>query len=369
MKKIFFASLLFIFFMRINIFAIDVPWEFEIFREADFGSQAMGKIKPHALEIVEHGENDWVKIATPGGVGWVNLLYTPAIKNLDEFFLPLGNNIAVFYRNLDTGYTYVHNPDRVFFAASLSKSNHALYTYALAERGEIDMYEVRTYTSRDEWGGTGIMRFLPFGTTYTVRELLGFSIQESDNAAFRMLERLTNGAKFSYRDFVSEIGADSRMIRDVLAQNTHARDAGLFMQKIYDYVESESLFGHYLKFDMLNTAQTSHPYFTRWEGSNGVGGEINIRMIRADYPLARKYGWARNAFHDAGIIYAPSPYILVVLSNMERGAHNIFEEVSLFVQNFNSRTFVSPIRLNAPVNGPKIFDEKNFDFSFKIFRK
>jgi hypothetical protein len=64
-------------------------------------------------------------------------------------------------------------------------------------------------------------------------------------------------------------------------------------------------------------------------------------MIETDYPLARKYGWARNAFHDSGIIYAPSPYVLVILSNMERGAHEIFAEISQFVQKFNKKTFRS----------------------------
>jgi beta-lactamase class A len=361
MRK-FIASLLAVSLMQIHVFAY-VPWVFEVYESADFGAPVVGRFNPQHIDIIEYGDADWVLAETRDGNGWINLRYTPAICRLDRHFEPLGGNIAVFYRNLDTGFTYVHNPDRVFFGASLSKSNHALYSYTLAERGVLDMYEVHTYTSRDEWGGTGIMRFMPFGTRFNTRELLGLSIQESDNAAFRMLNRLTANMQFSYRDFVMEIGADSRMIRDVISQNTHARDAGLFMQKIYDYTESESKYGHYLKFDMLNTAQTSHPHFTRWAGSNGVGGEVNIRMLESDYPLARKYGWAGNAFHDAGIVYAPSPYILVVLSNMERGAHDIFKDISRFVQDYNDRTFVSNVPLNAPMKGPEVYSGQSAHFA------
>jgi beta-lactamase class A len=263
----------------------------------------------------------------------------------------------VFYKNLDTGFIYTFNENRTFFAASLSKANHALYTFILAERGYIDMYQAHTYSAADAWGGTGTLRFMPTGLEFTTRELLGLSIRESDNAAFRMLLRLTQNAEFSYRDFVEEIGAEVRNIRDTFSQNTNARDKGRFMYEIFRYIEGDGAFAHYLRYDLLNTAQVSHPHFTRWYGSNGmgdtgIGTDVNIQMLRSDYPLARKYGWAGGAFHDAGIIYAPSPYILVVLSNMERGAHDIFEDISWFVQGFNNRTFVAPTILTAPPKGP-----------------
>lgn len=349
---------------------IFIPWSFEIYESPDFRSRVNGRFNAQHVKLrepatlihdtaLEFRVGDWVLVETEncGTHGWINLRYSPALCALDEFFSPLGRNIAVFYKNLDTGFTYTHNPERVFFAASLSKSNHAFYTFQLAERGFLDMYETHTYSSGDEWGGTGILRFTPLGTRFTTRELLGLSMQESDNAAFRMLLRLTENAEFTYHQFVEEIGADTRMMLDVFSQNTHARDAGLFMYRIFRYINGSSRYGHYLKYDMLNTAQTSHPHFTRWEGSNGMGDngwgtDVNIQMIRSDYPFARKYGWASGAFHDAGIVYAPSPYIIVILSNIERGAHNLFEEIGWFVQGFNHRTFVAPISLDAPKQGP-----------------
>jgi len=335
-----------------------IPWEFEIFAEPDFNSYVVGRLQSKQIEILEYSGN-WARVNSRLGQGWVNLVHTPAMCLLDDFFAPKGRNVAVFYKNLDTGFTYVYNPDRVFFAASLAKSNHALYAYALAELGLLDMRQVHTYTFQDSWGGTGILRFMPFGREFTTRELLGFSIRESDNAAFRMLVRLLEDKVPTYHEFVRQIGADARVIRDVFAQNTHARDAGLWMYAIFNYIESDSRFGHYLKADMLNTAPTSHPYFTRWEGSYGFsrpgvrGGTVDTRMLRANYPIARKYGWAGNSFHDAGIVYAPSPYILVILSNMERGAHDLFAEISWFMQDFNHRFFVAPTPANAPIKGPE----------------
>lgn len=119
------------------------------------------------------------------------------------------------------------------------------------------MYALHTYTLADEWGGTGTICFMLFGTQFTTRELLVYSVHEPDNVVFRMLVQMFEGVRLSYHDFVREIGADTRMIRDILAQNTHARDERLWMYAIYNYIESERQFGHYLKYDMLNTAQTS----------------------------------------------------------------------------------------------------------------
>jgi len=286
-------------------------------------------------------EHEYDPILMDRRTQWEELGLTPDTYELDEFFAAIGHNVSVFYKNLDTGFTYLHNPDRVFFAASLSKSNHALYVYALAELGLVDMNEVHFYTSGDRWGGTGVLRFEPFDSTFTTRELLGLSIQESDNAAYRMLIRMTTHTQPSYRDFVAEIGGNVRMIQNVISQNTNAHDAGLWMYSIFNYIESDSLYGHYLKYDLMNTAQTSHHYFDRWEGSYGRGGTVNVSMIQSDYPLARKYGWARNAFHDAAIVYATSPYILVILSNMDRGAHDLFEEISWVMQDFNYEWFAS----------------------------
>jgi|GEM_PF-851653 len=356
--KKFVLAIFFVFMMGVDVNAqVFMPWTFEVYDEADFGARDVGRFYAQFVDVLEYGAEDWVRVVTgDGSVGWVNMRHTPDFDELGAFFHRLGRNVSVFYKNLDTGFTYAHNPDRVFFAASFSKMTHAFYSFVMAERGWLDMYEVHTFGGGDMWGGTGIMQFMPFGTQFTTRELLGLSMRESDNAAFRMLVRMQEDAQVSYADFVREIGADTRMIRDIFAQNTHARDAGLWMYEIFNYIEGPSLFGHYLLYDMLNTAPTSHPHFTRWEyssgiGCNGWGTDVNTVMIRSDYPLARKYGWANGAFHDAGIVYAPSPYILVILSNMERGAHSLFEEISWFVQDFNHRTFVDPPLLNAPMHG------------------
>jgi len=264
----------------------------------------------------------------------------PDAYALYDFFAQFGYELAVFYKNLCTGFTFSHNPDRIFFGASLSKINHALYVYNLAENGFIDMYAVHTFTAQDYWGGTGIIRFKPAGTRFTTRELLAHSIIYSCNVAYRMLVRLTAYMAPSYESFARGLGAYTGFVRDVISQNASANDMAVWMYAVHNYLESDSRYGHYLRYDLMNVALTSHPYFTRWYGSFGVGGDVDVSLIQSDYPMARKYGWSINAFHDVAIVYGASPYILVVLTNMDRGAHDLFHEISCLIQEFNRYWFV-----------------------------
>ena len=241
----------------------------------------------------------------------------PCTAELDEYLQNYGNSVAVFYMDIQSGFTYMFNPDRVFFSASINKAKHALYLYHLAEQGLLNMSRVHTYTEYDHWEGTGRIQDMEFGSTFTTRELLRRSIRDSDNIAFRMLIR-SYGLR-GYMDFVREIGADESLIRNITGSNSTARDAGLWAYAIYQYLISDGAYAQTFKTDLLNT----------------------LTIIRADYPIASKYGWATNAFHDMGIVFADSPYILVILSDMyqNNGAFAPFSRISRKVEEFHRRYF------------------------------
>ena len=274
----------------------------------------------------------------PGLTEQIASFTPPSTYHLDAFFSQFGTDIGIYYKNLDTGFVYSFNPGSIFFGASLNKANQALHTFIAAERGYIDMYAVHTFTAEDWWGGTGIIRFMPAGTRFTTRELLHHSIVYSDNVAFRMLARYMERTGFSYRDFVAELGANPGFILDTYSHNTSAADTALWFYAIHNYIRSDSRYGHYLLDDLLNTALYSHPYFTRGYTFGG-NSDVNVQFMHSSYPVAQKYGWFNGAFNTAGIVYAPSPFLLVVVSNMHHGAHELFEEISWIMEAFNGRYF------------------------------
>ena len=291
-------------------------------RFGNMNRQAYGSTEPH---------EDECNIA--------NIRFTPpSTYHLDAFFSQFGTDIGIYYKNLDTDFVYSFNSDRVFFGASLNKANLALHTYMAAEQDYINMYAMHTFTAEDWWGGTGIIRFMPAGTRLTTRELLHHSIVYSDNVAFRMLAQYMERTGFSYRNFVDELGANPDFIRCTYSHNTSAEDTALWFYAIHNYLESDSRYGHYLRDDLLNTALYSHPYFTRGYTFGG-DSDVNVQFLHSSYPVAQKYGWFNGAFNTAGIVYAPSPYILVIVSNMHHGAHELFEEISWMFEEFNERHF------------------------------
>jgi len=75
----------------------------------------------------------------------------------------------------------------------------------------------------------------------------------------------------------------------------------------------------------------------------------DVPIIMSDYYVAQKYGHWQGAFHDAAIVYAPSPYILVILTNLDQTApFHAFYEISMFIQSFNNRYFVGETTFDHP---------------------
>jgi len=295
-------------------------------------------IPPQDVEVLDSAEN-WRLINTDYGPKWINLDFTPRTDNLESFFSQFGSNLGIYYKNLETGFTYSFNPDRIFFGASVNKATHGLYTYIAAERGYIDMYKQHTFRQSDYWGGSGIIRFMNPGVTFTTRELLHYSVVYSDNIAYRILARYMDTISFSYLDFVQEIGANPRFMLDRYSVNASVYDAALWLYEIQNYFNADNRYSHYFRMDMHNTAVYSHPYFTRGRAFGGPDN-INVQFIHSDYPVAQKFGWGISAFNVMAIVDAPSPFILAIFSNMENGAHDLFEEISWLMQEFNERYFV-----------------------------
>ena len=277
-------------------------------------------ISPQVVTVLEQYEN-WLKIETWLGPKWMDLNFSPPTEALQRAIGRFGNSVSVYFENMDTGFVFRHNADRVYFSASAIKAPFALYVYQRAERGEADLSRVHTYTAADRWGGSGRIQHMPFGTTFTELELLYLALSISDNVAFRMLVHRIYGFQ-GYREFVASLGANPDHVRNVTSANLTANDAGIFARAMYKYIESGGTYSeHFLGALFANR----YPF------------------ISSDHPVASKSGWDVRAYHDIAIVYAPSPYVLVIMSEFVGGANcrRVFREISMAVQEFNDRYFAA----------------------------
>jgi len=280
-------------------------------------------ITPQVVSILDR-YNDWLKIDTWLGDKWIDLNFTPPTYELDRLLRRFGNNLSVYFENLETGFVYTYNANRVYFSASVPKASFALYIYLLAEQGYTDLDNLITFTNADFMGGSGRIRHrYSVGATFTQREVLRLNLSYSDNIATNMLRRIhgTSG----YRQFVADIGGNPNLVGNgIMNSNLTANEAGLFAREIFNYIESDGRYSEEFRAHLLDN---QYPF------------------IVSDYPVASKTGWTRPiAWHDMAIVYAPSPYILVILSARNGWSaqdYRDFEEISMAFQRFNDMWFVN----------------------------
>lgn len=268
------------------------------------------------LEVENLGRANWA-------AGWLNPnVVSPPTADLEEFMALFGDNFSLYFHNLESGFTFAHNAEQVFFGASATKAFYALYIYKLAAAGTINLEAESVFTEADFWEGSGFIRHRnEFGDVFTQRELLHLMISPSDNIATRMLRRAhgLNG----FRTFVEEIGGNPNFVQTLTYSYISAEEAGLFMRLTHEFVQSNDSFAREF---LDNLRRNRYPFIT------------------STHPVASKSGWAENfggAFHDMAIVLAPSPYVLVILTNWagDREDWTRFANISAFFEEFNRNWF------------------------------
>ncbi|MGD9559765.1 MAG: serine hydrolase [Oscillospiraceae bacterium] len=211
-----------------------------------------------------------------------------------ESGLGSGHNVALYFMDLDSGASYSYNAEARFSAASLPKAPFAAYLYQQAALGACDLDEYITVTPAHVAGSeehTGVLKTYELPAAFSVEALIGLMIRESDTVALRVL--MAHYGTEGFTAWAEALGASAEDIADVLNARICANDGGIFALELYKTMQ-ENPYGALLREHMENTRQT---------------------MITSNYPVARKYGWDRAAYHDMAVVYAPHPYLLVILTD------------------------------------------------------
>jgi hypothetical protein len=267
-------------------------------------------------------------IEEPPAYIWAYEHYMP--ENLVPVYRTIaryGGGVSVFYKDLINGEEFFYNPDRNYFIASLIKAPYAVYVYRQLMAGiGGNLDDIYVYGASDFREGTGIIKNMAIGTELTLAQLIEYSIRHSDNVAMDKLRRIFPVDGF--REYAAEIGlphlADIRSsaVNGVIC----ALCAAAYIKDIHDFIEEGNIYSEAFREHMLNTRNP---------------------MILSRYPIARKYGWAADSFHDFGIVYNDRrPYLLAILSDDNYtegyGEFSMFREISVAVQTYNDGKIITP---------------------------
>jgi hypothetical protein len=190
------------------------------------------------------------------------------------------------------------------------------------------MDEYLTFENIDRQAGSGrIHSSYRVGSAFTRRELLRKNLMYSDNIATNILMR--QHGMDGYREFMQNLGTQPRFVRnnkEVGGINNvfmTARDGGIVARAIFDYIESGARYAGELRAALV---ANQYPFISS-----------------ENYVVAGKTGWTRPlAWHDMAIVYAESPFVLVILS--ARGGwtdadYMEYAEITAAFERFNAYWF------------------------------
>ncbi|MDR2166307.1 MAG: serine hydrolase [Clostridiales bacterium] len=277
----------------ININQLRIPHTFSVFEEPDFMSRQIGRFFGQVVTIYEMYGLNWALIPTYNGIGWVNLIgdLQGLRADLETVLRRHGNQISVFYENIENGYSFIWNPYRLYYAASLTKAPYALWIYQMADAGRVNLAQTFTYRQANYRRGSGAIRHMPFGTILTKEDLLRYNITHSCNVAFQMLWNIYGPDGF--RNFIRDSGGRTQNVARHMMMSLN--DVIGYTRWMHEFIESGSENGQRLRDDLINSVVS----FVRLEGG---------------HQTASKYGLWAGAMHDMAIVYSDSPYILIIMS-------------------------------------------------------
>lgn len=257
--------------------------------------------KDHIDEIVETGNieefsalNSYMFSYEDIGDVYSNDEINKCMQEISDIIANSGCDISISYKNMATGAQVYCNPSFEYQVCSPIK---APYVKSLLENGvDLDEEIVRDERWMDD---DRTVASADPGTKYTVKELMYYALNESDNTAYYLLYKKFGWQWFN--DLMNEIGGGMYLGYDWLYTKCNVMQIAKCFWDIYDYAE-ETDEGK-MMVDMM------------------VDGEYNYQIGQAlgkKYKVAQKYGseFEFQSFHDCAIVYADSPFVLCIYTDL-----------------------------------------------------
>ena len=206
-------------------------------------------------------------------------------------------------KDLDTGFEYALNEDGMFASASLVKIPIMADCLLCVKQGRIRLDELVKLKKSDKTSGSGDLESAPAGTMYTVDNLIGLMIYNSDNTASNMLINLLgiDHCNSLFKEFglkntnLSRMIADYRSRKKGIENYTTASDMAVMLEDIY----RGRLISPEMSERSLEVLKKQH-----------LRDRIP-RYLPQEIAVAHKTGLENGVCHDVGIVYTPKGDFLI----------------------------------------------------------
>ena len=234
----------------------------------------------------------------------------------------IGNNwvqYSVLVADFNSDFTMRMNETASFDAASVNKVPILAALYAQVGSGKVDLKQEIAIQARDiQDYGTGVIRYQPPGTTYSVQTLARLMMQKSDNTAAYVISNRIIGLSV-IQSLVDGWGMTQT---DMTENTTTNRDTALLFRKIYrGDIADRTLTAEMLSF------MTDSDFEERIPG-----------LLPENTAVYHKIGNQVGVIHDAGIVSDGKVlyYVGILTSNLrdEEGAKELEAKLSKIIYDF-----------------------------------
>ncbi|MFA4988526.1 MAG: serine hydrolase [Candidatus Omnitrophota bacterium] len=252
------------------------------------------------------GQNYYLSISRPGGQGGARQRAWEQMRHkIESEISRFKGDAGVIIKDLGTGREFSYNGRKLFASASMVKIPIMGSCFLAARENKLDLGESSLLKVSDKTSGSGTLKRIRPGTSFSNEELIGLMIYESDNTAANMLIDML-GEEYlndSFRRFGLKDTNISRRIADFASRDkgvenyTSAQDIACMLELIYEgklvdkQASDESLI--FLKLQRVN--------------------DRIPRYLPKKTIVAHKTGLERSVCHDAGIVFTDKGDFLVTV--------------------------------------------------------
>lgn len=240
--------------------------------------------------------------------------------------------------DLENNAALVHERNMMVPSASMVKVPIMAAVFRAAEEGKIRLNQTIVLRKGDKMGGSGILKRMPVGTTYTVMDLVRLMIAESDNTATNILTRLLgiDYLNSAFRSFGLKHTMLTRRVADYQARDkrslenyTTASDMARLLREMY----RGKLINPKVSAECIEIMKLSH------------STDRIRRYLPGEAMVAHKTGLERTVCHDAGIVFTPHGDFLIVV--LVRHDNRSASAAKAFIARVSSTAYDHLVRLWA----------------------
>lgn len=213
------------------------------------------------------------------------------LYKLNKMFLKSQDKVAYYYEDMLHDTVFSYNENICFYSASAIKILVCLYLYEQASKKKIDLKEELLIQQEDIKIGSGVLKDKPVNQKYSIKQLVEYTLVESDNTAYIKLVNYVTKEKLI--EYGKSLGADHALEGKDLFGITNCHDMIIYWKELYRFANEDEL-GKELK-GFLN-----HPSYKI------------VEIFGDNY--YRKYGSFDIAYHECGFVEEENPFYLFIMT-------------------------------------------------------